>query len=176
MFAEYFVTCNVAVALKEVRFDEPCMGYHESEQELNINYCNRPTQPELYNATIRKALEEKPGLFDERRKNSQLPQWFYAAPLYHQVFDWLRIKHNMRVHDCYIASAVNKVGPNGTWYANLIDATTGETLWPGLKFVSTVDDQAKTVLHVESQTPYETQREAWEAVILEAIARIKHSI
>ena len=97
MFEDYFVTCNVAVALKGAGFDEPCMASWErykalkyvTGDKLHIHYSNFPTSPDNYNDTIKAAMLAHPGLFAEKRKNSEWPPWLYVAPLYDQVFDWL---------------------------------------------------------------------------------------
>lgn len=133
MFSEYFVTCSIAIALKKAGFDEQCMGAWEHYNykggdftELIIAYSNQPTIPEIYNSTIQQALAERPGLFKERQKNSQLQPWLYAAPLYQQVFDWL-IMHNIRVHDVYINSWA-ETGITIGWAYTLFEISTGKAL------------------------------------------------
>lgn len=162
MFADYFVTCNVAIALRNVGFDEPCMAMHEhydhndiQHSELIIGYSNRPTTPEIYNSTIQKLLEERPGLFKEQRRNSMLPKWQYAAPLYDQAFDWLLIK-GYYLHDYHIPKLEQAPA---RWGVNLYDDN-GDLVWPEL----TMNDQAYL---------YENKRAAWRHGLLAAIKLIK---
>ena len=63
-----FVTYEIALALKELGFDEPCFGYYGIENELNFEIsCNLD-----HNLT---------------RRN------FMTAPLWQQVIDWLDSKN-----------------------------------------------------------------------------------
>ncbi len=164
MFDGYFVTCDVAIALRNVGFDEPCMAVHEhythnsmQYTKLIIGYSNQPTTPEIYNSTIQKLLEEKPDLFKEQRRNSLLPVWQYAAPLYDQVFDWLMIK-GYYLHD-YPIPKLEQAPVR--WGVNLYDDK-GGLVWPKL----TLNDQAYL---------YEEKREAWRYGLLAALKFLEHN-
>jgi hypothetical protein len=63
-----FLTYELALKLKEVGFNEPCMGYYDCERDLKL----------------------------VPNKNKFL-SCEYAAPLYQQVFRWFREKHNLYV-------------------------------------------------------------------------------
>lgn len=137
MVEEYFVTCEVAIALRAAGFDEPCMGVHEYYQtvegpysdELHINYSNRPTNPDTYNDTIRKLMLTRPGLFVEKHRNSELQPWFYAAPLYDQVIDWFLTK-GLYLHP-YKTIRPKKNKATKIWGVNILN-NDGEHLWPAV--------------------------------------------
>jgi hypothetical protein len=61
-----FLTYELTLKLKEVGFNEPCMGYYDCERDLKL----------------------------VPNKNKFL-SCEYAAPLYQEVFRWFREKHNM---------------------------------------------------------------------------------
>ena len=68
-----FVTYEVALKLKELGFDEECLGYFGIQNELKIEIS--------YNSD--------PNLI---RRN------FISAPLWQQVIDWFREKHNIYIY------------------------------------------------------------------------------
>lgn len=72
---EHFVNYNQALALKELGFDEPCIGNYFHTKELKI-----------YGGDI------------SRIKNSDMG--IVTAPLKQQVFKWFRDKYNI-VHTVY---------------------------------------------------------------------------
>ena len=76
-----FVTYEIALKLKELRFDEPCFGgyYHEDKEinhDLFIGY----------------------NMFDGEEFNRE---YFILAPLWQQVFDWFREKYNIYIKISY---------------------------------------------------------------------------
>lgn len=76
-----FVSYEIAKQLKEKGFNEPCLGYyndHLNSPKLRI----RQTEGNQY--------------FDQ----------LYLAPIYQQVVDWFREKHNLHV-DSYFDSFYN---------------------------------------------------------------------
>ena len=68
-----FVSYELALKLKEKRFDEPCLASYDEQQVLIIEK--------------RTALEI----------NTLLREWV-LAPLYQQVIDWFREKHFIWIH------------------------------------------------------------------------------
>lgn len=167
MFEDYFVASNVAVALRNIGFDEPCMGFHEHytrdevlHSKMIINYSNLPIDPEAYNSTIRQAIKEKPGLIKQDCCNSTLAQWQYAAPLWDQLFNWLVTK-GIHVH-CYEVPALNEQPRR--YGVNLFNMT-GKQLWPNISL-----DQA---LVNELYYTYEDKLAAWRHGSLAACKIIK---
>jgi hypothetical protein len=65
-----FVPYELAVKLKELGFNEPCLAYYDVDEGYNIGYTfcysDRESQPEIG----------------------------YSAPLFQQVFRWFREKYN----------------------------------------------------------------------------------
>jgi hypothetical protein len=83
-----FIPYQQALALKELGFDEPCFGYFENQDmNLVINFNNLPLTEEQ---------SKRPGLYTIDNRNSVLPQWATATPLYQQAFRWFREKYNLR--------------------------------------------------------------------------------
>lgn len=150
MFEDYFVTTNVAVALRKAGFDEPCMGAHNTQDnKLHISYTNEPT--DFHTIAI-------------KRRNSELPEHLYAAPLYDQVFDWL-LQSNIRIHDVLISTDSG----NGTtmgWRVYLYNGTTGKALWPPVMVAYKYPASYEIVEHSRL---YKDKKQAWEQAILEAI-------
>jgi hypothetical protein len=71
-----FVPYEIALALKELGFDEPCFGYYEPNGELDY----------IENHILKD--------FPYLAKNSEW-QDLVAAPLYQQAFRWFREKYNL---------------------------------------------------------------------------------
>jgi hypothetical protein len=71
-----FVSCEIAVKLKELDFDEECLAFYNHNKKLNT-YIN---------------------LDDKLLRNSQVTaSGTYMAPLYQQVFQWFREKHSRTI-------------------------------------------------------------------------------
>jgi hypothetical protein len=70
-----FVPYEIALALKKLGFDEPCLGYY-----VNVEVPN----PFL---VIRKISDTQGG-------------YFTFAPLYQQAFRWFREKHDLVIEQC----------------------------------------------------------------------------
>jgi hypothetical protein len=76
---EEFVSYEIALKLKEVGFNEPCMGYYDCERDLKL----------------------------VPNKNKFL-SCEYAAPLYQQVFRWFREKYDIDISINTIYSKYNE--------------------------------------------------------------------
>ena len=63
-----FVTYNEALALKELGFDEPCLGYYTGDK---MHFVLRPLM----------------------LRANELESYVVTAPLYQQAFRWFREKH-----------------------------------------------------------------------------------
>ena len=68
---EQFVTYEIALKLKELGFDEQCLMYFDKEE---LNYC-----PHWFN------------------NSSLIPNGDISAPLWQQVIDWFREKHDITI-------------------------------------------------------------------------------
>jgi len=66
-----FIPYEQALALKELGFDEPCLGFYNKEDRPNLGYCTNSFQDDT-------TLEIK-----------------CTAPLYQQAFRWFREKHKL---------------------------------------------------------------------------------
>lgn len=73
-----FVTYDIAIKLKELGFNENCFGYYKNNNTLiwfagniGVDHWNLPDIDDI------------------------------PAPLWQQVIDWFRIKHNINVETCY---------------------------------------------------------------------------
>jgi hypothetical protein len=99
---ELFIPYNLALALKELGFNERCFGYYDFEKDLILfgdklqnPSCNSDlsnVHPDYYNNEI-------------------------SAPLYQQVFKWFREKHRLDGHVTFRESKTNKIeGINSVYY------------------------------------------------------------
>jgi len=89
-----FLPYNLCILAQKKGFDEICMAYWEHNKfpskkidtkKLIIHYSNFPLIKE----------EEKIDRFRVPIKNSALPQWAVAAPIYEQIIQWLDKKHSL---------------------------------------------------------------------------------
>ena len=69
-----FVPYNLALALKELGFDEPCFKGYTEEYKTLISFSSTNT-----NTSVKNALPTKP----------------FTAPLYQQAFRWFREKYEL---------------------------------------------------------------------------------
>jgi len=113
---KYFVNYEIALELKEVGFNETCFKVYDEE-----------------------------GFIQDEKIMDELKLTKILAPLWDQVFDWLRIKHN--VFACPIFSHIN-----------------GKGYWV------TFGKMGKTC---NSEYNFDTYEQAREYVILEAIKLIE---
>lgn len=84
-----FISYEQALSLRDIGFDEPCLGYFDTEG-LKVSY-DRYQNPENRNS-----------LFPEPDTTNN-PK--VSAPLYQQTFQWFREKHG---YNCFVVS--NDVG------------------------------------------------------------------
>lgn len=75
---EQFVTYKIALALRELGFDEPCMARYE----VRTNELTEVMFPKLQ-------------MFVRTDSQEEFSWQICSAPLYQQVFDWFIKKHNM---------------------------------------------------------------------------------
>jgi hypothetical protein len=71
-----FIPYEQALELKELWFDEPCLGYWDDEKVFALN--------------------------EEYLRGSQMDLTWITAPLYQQAFRWFREKYG---YNCYVADA-----------------------------------------------------------------------
>lgn len=76
-----FVPYELALKLKELGFDEPCMAFYE-EKHLK-NFVNPFLKTQILNSDLK-------GRVEGFRVNS------CVAPLWQQAFDWFREKHSIQ--------------------------------------------------------------------------------
>jgi hypothetical protein len=91
---KHFVTYEQALALKELGFDEPCLGFYDDQYNKdNSFYIN-----------------------DSFNQNKRLI--YTSAPLKSQVFEWFRKEHGLHIGICH---AVNNKFDCWTNNGNLLD-------------------------------------------------------
>ena len=109
---EQFVTYEIALKLKELGFDEPCFGYYTPMKSwmisTNPKYNPEPhfIGPNWCNDDMSFYFMYKANCFGDRTesiKNSQFTKAIknIAVPLWQQVIDWFREKHNMYIEITY---------------------------------------------------------------------------
>lgn len=74
-----FVPHKQSLKLKELGFEEECLGYYNKKHELRI------------------AGQIHVGLDGEEMSNGVLNSKYCSAPLWQQAFDWFREKHNLHI-------------------------------------------------------------------------------
>lgn len=113
-----FVPYEIALALKEMGFDEPCIGSYEDNKlspppVLHVSYSNQPINTSMWKEEYVETYKKRPKMFEGKEpKNSKMPQWKVAAPLYDQVIDWFIEKHKMDI----LISPDNYYGYYGCYY------------------------------------------------------------
>ena len=84
-----FISLKLALLAKAKGFNEDCFAYYETNPVLLvINYNNLPLTEEQ---------SQRPLMYQINNKNSKLPQWAVSAPVYCQIIDWFREKHNIDI-------------------------------------------------------------------------------
>lgn len=103
-----FVSYELAIKLKEKGFDEPCFMY-ENDSERS-----------LYNYEYDIFLNDKQNLSS-----------FIKIPLYQQVVDWFREKHNIHININPQADSTKDSGfkPNGKYCGTIDDVTIGKEMF-----------------------------------------------
>lgn len=76
-----FIDYNTAKALKELGFDEPCIGSYNDKGNFNIGSTFGITN----------------SLIDEWIRNGVIGNYICTAPTHQQVIDWLYDKHGLHV-------------------------------------------------------------------------------
>jgi hypothetical protein len=138
---KYFVPVEIAVKLKEAGFNEPCLMF------FDLEVFGQVVDPHQYRVMGYHSV-----------MNSEIDTERYtAAPLYHQVFDWLE-KRDIRIQDYHIFCEEKK------WGANVFEMSTGNMLWGPL--FSLKKEKEERIL-------YFTKEEAWNEAIKEALKMIK---
>ena len=112
---EQFVTYEIALKLKELGFNEPCFGYYKPikdwmmkgnkfNSEPHFHGCNWPNnESTFYFMYVQNSFGDR----DSIVKNSEFTKAIknIAVPLWQQVVDWFREKHNIIIeilsYNCY---------------------------------------------------------------------------
>ena len=79
-----FVTKYQSICLKDLGFEEPCLGYWRNE--------NLPKPITICKYTTKEDMEYEVNNQDEHHNFKNI---IALAPLFQQVFDWFREKHNL---------------------------------------------------------------------------------
>jgi hypothetical protein len=87
-----FVPYELALELRQLEFDEPCLFYYYGSN--NLQSLIQIDMPRLVN------------------HNESILGTCYSAPTYSQAFRWFREKHNLRCQINYIGGLINKT----TWW------------------------------------------------------------
>ena len=85
-----FIPYELAVTLKELGFDEPCLiNYYIEKGEMYIEY----TEDGITNTELDETTNK---LNEQNRENGEfLFEYSYTAPTWHQAFRWFREKYNL---------------------------------------------------------------------------------
>jgi len=150
MLAKYFVPVQIAIALKGIGFDEPCISVWERAAN------GKRFTDNLYILTD-----------ESYARNCMLTAASYAAPLYDQVFEWF-IVNGLSIHDYYIPGPYTGKGKEtepGNWSCSILTIKTGKSMWPG----------ALLATKMKPSLMHKDRRGALDQAILEAIKIIKNN-
>jgi len=105
MIENEFTPYELALELKQLQFNEPCIAHYTVVPEDNINWFTISEQAVTGNSSI---------FGSSKNYNTE---WFeiegtISAPTYAQAFRWFREKHNLRCQINYIGGLINKT----TWW------------------------------------------------------------
>ncbi len=170
MFTEYFVTCNVAVALRQAGFNELCMGVWRvltkdniPVQKLYIYYNNIPSNQRILIRQERtKDVAEAGTYWQDQRINTLMPPWIYAAPIYPQVLKWLN-NRGLYVH--LIPMLNDKSASAEKWKASIYSKV-GSQLWPKIPLMN-YHERIKAY-------HFDTEVAAYEQAILAALKILEY--
>ena len=89
---ELFVSYQIALKLKELGFNEKCLGYFNSKGKFNFADCSRYTDIPFYykNSKCETWLST---IFSTKKTKSKI----CVAPLWQQVIDWFREKYKLYI-------------------------------------------------------------------------------
>lgn len=114
---DQFVSYEIAKELKELEFDEPCLGYYS----IIYNSVDQSYSGQL-------VLGEDPEyLTCQKKMHFILGQNILLAPLYQQCIDWFREKHGINIYvsnsHCYPKFSFDieysgEMGPVDLWYCS----------------------------------------------------------
>jgi hypothetical protein len=90
-----FVPYELALELKQLGFDEPCLAFYDGKNAESFYFNN---------------IRDASGDYIPFQKHDRL-KWF-GAPTFSQAFRWFRENHNLRCQINYIGGLINKT----TWW------------------------------------------------------------
>ena len=86
-----FVTHEIALALKELGFDEHCLAYYKPYYEKGVI-----TYPILY--SFMQTFDEELETYKSSELDSDTWKDYLLAPLWQQVIDWFREKYEIDIY------------------------------------------------------------------------------
>jgi len=109
-----FVSYDIAKLLKDIQFDVSCIARYTKDSEQNIFYLSASELSfDLVSSKLLygKLLNYNAGFYDE--------EGTISAPLYQQVIDWFRDKHNIEILIC--DEGENELGVEYSYYLNSLN-------------------------------------------------------
>ena len=144
---DQFVTYEIALALKELKFDELCLGYYSNDND-------NPTDKNFYLHEYFNTI----GLSNTQLQSNKGMEEFVAAPLWQQCEQWFRQKYNIHIE--IIAQQEYK----RDYYTYVMILT---------KDSNYKDKDGNTVGRILDRINYDSYEEAREQAILKAIELCK---
>ena len=95
---EQFVTYEIALKLKELGFNEKCLASYYTDDERNYD------KGDIYDCRRKLSSSIDFDPFKEEFDNFYINSnetYYVSAPLWQQVIDWFREKHNMYIEITY---------------------------------------------------------------------------
>lgn len=158
-----FCSYEIALELKELGFDEECLGYYTSPRQNEI-YTNKNGEKTRFCLLSSKMKGELVGhgsvrnslfqwLLDNDRTSGELYILAHSitAPLYSQAIDWFREKHNIHIEVLAIGFEDSSIP----------------------EYIYQITDNRMEVIYIDCGMSYRTYEEAREDGILKSITLLQ---
>jgi hypothetical protein len=138
-----FVPYQESLELKELGFDEPCLGHYQDNVEA---FTHKQIKGKL-NLGFMGQCKSEPYDWNNAPKWGTKSQIFYSAPTYSQAFRWFRKKYRLDGHVTFPESSSNKIeGINSVYYDIEIYTLTSGDAYKTYKFTGISDDKEEAEL------------------------------
>ena len=95
-----FVTYEIALAVKELGFDEPCLAYYKPIYEKDKDGYDVITYSNLH--SFAQSFDEELETWNYSELDADGWDGYLLAPLWQQAIDWLRKVHEIHINvDCF---------------------------------------------------------------------------
>ena len=115
-----FIPYQEALALKELGFNEPCLGYYYTDNESNYKEHNYDYRRDF----VIDAFQTKDGTYDSYVVNKKEIEYYVATPTHSQAYRFFREKYKLNY-------SIETGGKHGIQIANLTNLSTPYKVYVG---------------------------------------------